>query len=1714
MKKAVLVFLVLCMAPFFLTVKASAAELTGEYSVSQVEGGYILMSDGVKMGEFSDISSCMAEIFDPTRIIFDNVSSDEPFELPSGEYTLGGNLRSCGVITVPRGANIILNEISLSFTGESYLRIKGGAVTVNSSDITGESMLIRLDYSSGASLTVNSGVISGKCEEPLIDVRNGSTYIFGGNIENKSGVAIKSDSELVFAGSPSIKGTPYSVILESPMHLSAGELEYLSEDAVAVQYLAEFLDGTLTEVFYSASARSVKNVCLYDQNGKEVEITQFDSTHHVTEKNFAGVYLPYTVSFFVDDVKVHEEKVLGGERLEKYTHPAPTGYVFDNWYEDREATSPYSFNTRIYSSFSLFGMYELMPPSFSISSMEFVYDGREHMLGFDNLSHQLQGGYYTYLWYRDGEEISTLSSLKIKNVGDSGSYSCLVTYVYNGKTASSYAENIKINVMRKEISLPNIPSVEYTGNLVYPGIASTSYYKVEMTPGIDVGVYQQALTLTDSENTKWVGSDNAIVYVSFEITKAENKWIEPPCFSDSYIGFPLKGHAVSKFGEVVYLYSATESGVYKADAPTSAGTYYAKAQVAESKNYSGLTSEPLVFSILPEDVVGISIVSMPSVTEYPSFATLNLNGLSVKAVYNSGREEIIENQRLNVIYNNGSSLRMGDASVTLEYLSATVILPVTVVPLSYDLGGFLFEDFSVVYDGAYHSYDKKFPEIIGRDGVLLEYEIIGGGTNAGEYLVTVNFSTESSDYIVPDSITVKMTVLPLEVELLWDNTSFVYDGSSHIPTATFTDALGVTRTVAVSGSKVTAGENYIAEAQPYSDNYIYRNPNIAFSVAKADYDMSGTFWSASSLTYTGAFLEVTLMGLPSGVSVVGYTDNRAINAGEYLATASISYDSKNYNQPLVPSYTWYIIPAEYDISGFEFIGAEYEYDGEIKYPTLNGSLPVGADGIPLRYSFSVGAKNVSDGTVITVITFITESKNYFAPAPTTATVKITPKGIYVLWNGESFIYDGKSHSPEAESPYAEIKVSADGVNAGLYTAVAESKDSNYFVVNDTYSYEIKKAENFWLESPSISDFYESKSPNPTAIAHYGQLTFKYYSDETLNDDVFDLTHGTYFMVAEVLESENYLALTSSPIRFTVLEVLPIDIRVEIISDLKAFETMEEDDFNLYLVYNDGSEALITDGVTIEYENSDSLLRKDDTVKFSYSDFKKEIPITVKKATYDLSLLGWDKTEVIYNGEMQAPILQGLPSGITLLGYSENAKSAAGTYVFIPIVSYDEENYEKPEIPGCIFIIKKATVPNIENVTVEYSGSPFSIYDTELYASDKEYSIVNAGEYEIVYKLKDPENYIFENGSDTSISKVTVVPKIINITVSDFDLYLFESEISPEYYIDGNIADGDDLELYVYLEGDNIYLRSENANYDLNIQCGKLNRINHPNESTSRRILLIAFVLFAITIFAYIVYRKRESILDAIYMAKAKKRDRAYIGYIDNGKQDNILPMVDIIPEKEKIETDVQDLFNEEFPMEEPDITAHDEKAKDNETELSKQECEDLEDSINFENIDEIDPEEKEEEIESEIYKEESGEHRDEFETNNSDNEIRITEEPTVKIKMEDADEMLTDSMAKEMIKGERECVYTDGKSRSIINVDTLSRNFIADDRIDVNVLKRKSLVPYDTAYIKVLARGAIDKPLHVYANDFSLSAVKMILLSGGEAKRVVTINKGKNKTKR
>jgi large subunit ribosomal protein L15 len=76
-------------------------------------------------------------------------------------------------------------------------------------------------------------------------------------------------------------------------------------------------------------------------------------------------------------------------------------------------------------------------------------------------------------------------------------------------------------------------------------------------------------------------------------------------------------------------------------------------------------------------------------------------------------------------------------------------------------------------------------------------------------------------------------------------------------------------------------------------------------------------------------------------------------------------------------------------------------------------------------------------------------------------------------------------------------------------------------------------------------------------------------------------------------------------------------------------------------------------------------------------------------------------------------------------------------------------------------------------------------------------------------------------------------------------------------------------------------------------------------------------------------------------------------------------------------------------------------------------------------------------------------------------------------------------------------VYT-GKRRAEINIDTIGRHYEAGELVTLNTLKEKKLISKNVGFVKILARGSLDKPLTVVAQSFSTAAVKMIVLTGGQ----------------
>ncbi|MBQ9086019.1 MAG: uL15 family ribosomal protein [Clostridia bacterium] len=110
------------------------------------------------------------------------------------------------------------------------------------------------------------------------------------------------------------------------------------------------------------------------------------------------------------------------------------------------------------------------------------------------------------------------------------------------------------------------------------------------------------------------------------------------------------------------------------------------------------------------------------------------------------------------------------------------------------------------------------------------------------------------------------------------------------------------------------------------------------------------------------------------------------------------------------------------------------------------------------------------------------------------------------------------------------------------------------------------------------------------------------------------------------------------------------------------------------------------------------------------------------------------------------------------------------------------------------------------------------------------------------------------------------------------------------------------------------------------------------------------------------------------------------------------------------------------------------------------------------------------------------------------------EDAHVAVRAEEVDSLMTDKEVKEYQK--MATVPTEhytGSKKAQVNVDTISEAFADGDTVTLNSLKEKKLIAKNVGFVKILARGKLDKSLIVIAQDFSMAAVKMILLTGGQA---------------
>ena len=100
--------------------------------------------------------------------------------------------------------------------------------------------------------------------------------------------------------------------------------------------------------------------------------------------------------------------------------------------------------------------------------------------------------------------------------------------------------------------------------------------------------------------------------------------------------------------------------------------------------------------------------------------------------------------------------------------------------------------------------------------------------------------------------------------------------------------------------------------------------------------------------------------------------------------------------------------------------------------------------------------------------------------------------------------------------------------------------------------------------------------------------------------------------------------------------------------------------------------------------------------------------------------------------------------------------------------------------------------------------------------------------------------------------------------------------------------------------------------------------------------------------------------------------------------------------------------------------------------------------------------------------------------------------------------VVTKEVEEEVVSQQKQVASNKKNNKAIVNVDQINQIFDYNEYVTIEKLKEKGLVNKKTNYVKVLSRGVINKPMTIEANEFSLKAVKMIVLTGGSVVRLVS----------
>ena len=611
---------------------------SGAAAAINMAGGTVIMNDGTKLTNHKRTSGYGPAVY-----------------MTGGNFKMkGGTISGCESRNY--GGAIYLDGGSFEMNGGI---IENNKTTLSSAGYGGGAFYVR-----EASLIIDDGLIQNNSSNSggaIYNTSFGTTIINGGVIKNNTsptGAAIfhscKEDSNIAaslrIGGNANIdvgndiylmskeSATKYVEItssIKNPLMLtvegeSEGRVIAAAVDGVVLTY------NDMAKIGVSNSSYALK---LEDN---KIKLTQTSSG--VTT---FPVYLGYDANNGTNAPDGSSAEIVAGNSATftiSDSVPTRTGYNFLGWATNKDATSAeyssggsitISSNTTLYAVWKKISTFETNEFTQPLAITGWTYGEKANtptaMAKYGTIK-------YTYSNTTDGtytEEVPTNAGTyyvkaTVEETADySGLESNAVKFTILPKTINTAITQLTAPV-KNEVPQTEIETDEYTATVVWsPGVTDKFVYNTVYTATITItpktnytvkGIAENGYTVSGAE-TVTNEADSATVTAVYSATenKNSNEFTQPLAITGWTYGETANTPtAVAKYGTIKYTYSNTADGTYTEKVPTNAGTYYVKATVEETADYSGLESNAVKFTILPKTInTAITQLTAPVKNEVP-----------------------------------------------------------------------------------------------------------------------------------------------------------------------------------------------------------------------------------------------------------------------------------------------------------------------------------------------------------------------------------------------------------------------------------------------------------------------------------------------------------------------------------------------------------------------------------------------------------------------------------------------------------------------------------------------------------------------------------------------------------------------------------------------------------------------------------------------------------------------------------------------------------------------------------------------------------------------------------------------------------------------------------------------------------------------------------------------------------------------------------------